>query len=275
VPTPASFRRSFPAALFVAVLSMAVLAGCQGDGKEFDMPGSPERILADSRKDLKSGNFPAAIQKLELLEARYPFTEPAKQAQIDLIYAYYRNRETESAIDQADQFIRENPTHPRVDYAYYIRGLSQFEAGTNWLERAFDVDPARRPPQEARSAFQSFQLLVQQYPKSPYAADSQQRMVYLRNRLAAYELAVARYYMKRGAYVGALNRARGLIEQYDGADSVPQALKVMAEAYRRLNMDDLAQVADRVRQENLSPDEVGATGKSKSADSDAWWKIWN
>jgi outer membrane protein assembly factor BamD len=238
------------------IVAAALVAGCQSTPEEFDMQGSPERIHADAARDLKSGNYQGAIQKLELLEARFPFSDPARQGQLDLLYAYYKNRETESAVDQADQFIRENPTHPRVDYAYYIRGLVYFQAGATWFERVARADISKRPPQDARKSFQSFQILVQSYPKSPYAADARQRMVFLRNRLAEYELAVARYYMKRGAYVGALNRARGLIETYDGAPAVPDALGLAANAYRKLGLNDLAQVAESVREQNKTPDIV-------------------
>jgi outer membrane protein assembly factor BamD len=246
-------RPGFALALLAAA---CVLAGCQGRGQEFDMKGSPERIHAEATRDLERGNFGGAIQRLELLEARFPFSDQAKQGQIDLIYAYYKNREPESAIDQADQFIRENPAHPRVDYAYYIKGLVYFESGANWLERVFRADISKRPPQEARKSFQAFQTLVQQYPTSPYAADSRQRMIYLRNRLADYEVSVAKYYMKRGAYVGAINRSRGLIESYDGSPAVQDALAIMADAYRRLDMDDLAKVAEQVRSDNDVPDLV-------------------
>src|SRR4030095_9786669 len=151
-----------------------------------------------------------------------------------------------SAIDQADQFIRENPTHPRVDYAHYLKGLVYFEGGANWLERVFRVDVTKRPPQEARQAFQSFQTLTQQFPNSPYASDARQRMIYLRNRLADYELQVARYYMKRKAYVGAANRARGVIETYDGSPATDEALSIMAQAYRKLGIDDMATAIDGI-----------------------------
>ena len=245
-----------PLLLPAVILAAALASGCQSTGEEFDMRGSPERIHSDAIRDLDNGNYAGAIQKLELLEARYPFSDPARQGQLDLLYAYYKNREADSAVDQADQFIRENPTHARVDYAYYIRGLVFFESGADWLERVTRADVSKRPPQEARKSFQSFQILVQSYPKSPYAADARQRMVYLRNRLADYELGVARYYMTRGAYVGALNRARGLIETYDGAPAVPAALDVAADAYRKLGMDDLAQLAENVRRQNNAPDLV-------------------
>jgi len=257
LPLPKLVPTARPLLLLAVILSAVAVSGCKSrGGEDADMRGTPERLHEEANRDLANGNFPAAIQRLELLEARFPFSDPARQGQIDLIYAYYKNREAESAIDQADQFIRENPTHPRVDYAYYIKGLVYFESGANALERLFRADVTKRPPQEARKSFQAFQTLIQQYPKSPYAADARQRMVYLRNRLADYELHVARYYMKRGAYVGALNRARGLIETYDGAPAVTEALDIGARAYRRLGMDDLAQVVDAIRAANASADIV-------------------
>lgn len=275
-PVPALPKFVLPARpllLLAVVLSAVAVSGCKSRGADFDMKGSPERIHQEATRDLANGNFPAAIQKLELLEARFPFSEPARQAQLDLIYAYYKNREAESAIDQADQFIRENPTHPRVDYAYYIKGLVYFESGANALERLFRADVTQRPPQEARKSFQAFQTLVQQYPKSPYAADARQRMVYLRNRLADYEVHVARYYMKRGAYVGALNRARGLIETYDGAPAVLEALDIGAQAYRRLGMDDLAKVVEEIRAQNSSPDTRNPAEPAKERSH--WWRFWD
>lgn len=258
-PLPKSASHARPLPLIALLLAVFAVTGCKSRGPEADIKGSPERIHADATRDMASGNFAAAIQKLEMIEARFPFSEAAKQGQIDLIYAYYKNREAESAIDQADQFIRENPTHPRVDYAWYVKGLVYFESGANVLERLFRADVTMRPPQEARKSFQAFQTLLQQYPKSPYAADARQRMVYLRNRLADYEVHVARYYMKRGAYVGALNRARGVVETYDGAPAVMDALDIAARAYRRLGMDDLALVVDRIIAENQAPNLVSPT----------------
>ena len=254
--------------VLVAVVVLAAAAGCRSRGDVESVPGSPAAIHADAQKDLRNFNFDNAIKRLEALEARYPFSEEAKQGQLDLLYAYYRNHEAESAIDQADQFIRENPTHPRVDYAYYIKGLVYFEGGANFLERFFRVDISKRPPQEARQSFQSFQTLVQQFPRSPYAADARQRMIFVRNKLADYEIAVARYYMKRGAYVGAANRARGVVETYDGAPSTVEALSIMAEAYRRLGIDDMASAIDGIAARNTSPDEMN--GKK---DGKHWWRF--
>jgi outer membrane protein assembly factor BamD len=250
-----AFSRRFLAAVLLAA-SLVATTGCSSlkfwdrNKGDKEIQGSPEQLYSQAQKDVRNNNFPSAIQQYEQLEARYPFSEQAKQGQLDLIYAYYKARATEQAIDQADQFIRENPTHPRVDYAYYIRGLVYFESGANWLERKFGVDIARRPPHEARKSFQAFQTLAQQYPKSPYSADARQRMIYLRNRLADYEIEVARYYLQRGAYIGAANRAKGVIENFDGAPAVDDALKILARSYRKLGVEDLAATAEAVRKAN-------------------------
>ena len=275
----AAFSRRLLAA---ALLALALLGagGCSSlkfwdkDNGDQVIEGSPEQLYREAIRDIKSNNYPGAIQRYEMLEARYPFSEQAKQGQLDLIYAYYKNRSADATIDQSDQFIREKPTHPRVDYAYYVRGLVYFDSGANWLERKFKADIAKRPPHEARKSFQAFQVLVQQYPKSPYAADARQRMIYLRNRLADYEIEVARYYLKRGAYVGAANRAKGVIEGYDGAPAVDDALKILAASYRKLEVDDLAQATDKVRAANVMPDTVGQPEQERP-EKDHWWKFWN
>lgn len=257
----------------VLVATGANLSGCGSwwgrDDK--DSAGAPDQIYSDAAKDLRAGNYKGAGEKLELLEARYPFSNAAKQGQLDLVYAYYRNYELESAVDQADQFIRENPTHPRVDYAYYMRGLIYFESGANWLERVFRADVTQRPPGEARKSLQALQLMLQQFPRSPYAADARQRVVYLRNRLADYELAVARYYIKRGAYIGAVNRAREVIATYDGSPAALEALQIMSTGYKQLGMADLAKMADTVYATNESlPDLVSpATAQAGLAASQA------
>jgi outer membrane protein assembly factor BamD len=273
-PVLTAFRRCLLPVLLAGVL--LATGGCKALGwgtEDEEIKGSPEQIYQEARKSMRASNYPNAIQRYELLEARYPFSEQAKQGQLDLIYAYYKDRAAESAIDQADQFIRENPAHPRVDYAHYIKGLVYFESGANWLESLFRADMNKRPPQDARKSFQSFQTLLQQFPKSPYAADARQRMIYLRNRLADYEMSVAKYYMKRGAYVGAANRAKGVIENYDGAPAVTEALQIMASAYRKLGLNDLAKVTDSVLAANVSPDET-ADQRSRQSDS-PWWKFWD
>ncbi|NJD30300.1 MAG: outer membrane protein assembly factor BamD [Gammaproteobacteria bacterium] len=244
MPAAARFR-PLVIALVLALAGIAA-SGCKSRGDEIASKESPDEMYKKAAADLRSGNYKGASDKLSQLMARYPFSNAAKQGQLDLMYAYYKNYEAESAIDQADQFIRENPTHPRVDYAYYIRGLVYFESGAGWLERVFNADVTKRPPSEAQKSLQAFQTLLERYPKSPYAADARQRMVFLRNRLADYELAVAKYYMKRGAYVAAVSRARAVIETYDGSPAALTALQIMRDGYKALGIDELATRADEV-----------------------------
>jgi outer membrane protein assembly factor BamD len=200
-----------------------------------------------------SGNFPTALAYFQALEARYPFSNVTRQAQLDMIYAYYRNREPESAIDAADEFERENPTHPRVDYCVYMKGLAYFDQEPGVIERIFRVDMTERPPRDTMQAFSVFQELLRRFPNSQYAADSRERMIYLRNRLALYENHVAEYYMERGAYVAAINRAKYSLEHYPGAPALEESLRIMVDAYEQLGMRDLASDARRVLDENYGP----------------------
>ena len=145
-----------------------------------------------------------------------------------------------------------------------------FESGANWLERKFKADIAKRPPHEARKSFQAFQVLLQQYPKSPYAADARQRMIFLRNRLAAYEVYVAAYYLKRGAYVGAINRCKFAIENYDGAPQIHDALAIMEQGYEKLGMTELAASTQKVLNDNTA----ALTFDQGAEQKKSWWKFW-
>jgi outer membrane protein assembly factor BamD len=228
----------------------------------------PGRMYEKAHKLLLGGDYRGAVRYYEALDARYPFSDEARQSRLDIIYAYYRSREQESAIDAADQFIRENPTHPRVDYAMYLRGLVYFERSPNFLERWFHTDLTERPPQDVRRAFDAFDQLIKQHPDSIYAQDARQRMIFLRNRLAEYEVYVARHYLKRQAYVAAVDRARYCIENFDGAPAVRQALEVMITAYQGLGLDDLAKRSQQVfalNYPNAKPE------KQKKRD---WWPFW-
>jgi outer membrane protein assembly factor BamD len=257
------------AILTVAVAAFALSACHRGLRKDDARLSNPEVIYARAHKELLDANYEGAIKLYEALEARYPFSDSARQARLDLMYTYYRNHETESAVDAADQFIRENPTHPRCDYAYYIKGLVYFEETPNVVERLFRVDLTERPPVDGLKSFAALQTLVQQYPHSPYAHDAERRMTYLRNRLANYEVQIAEYYMKRGAYVAALNRAQYTIEHYDGAPAVRTALEIMIHAYRRMQLTDLADKSEAVYHENYPDSKVPADRDRKKS----WWKI--
>jgi outer membrane protein assembly factor BamD len=256
-----------PSRVLLVVLGLALLAaGCRSHRGE-DAKSGPEVIYARAQKAIRNSNYSEAIKQLEALQSRFPFSEPARQSQLDLIYAYYKARQTDPAIDAADTFIRENPTNARVDYAYYMKGLVYFERQSNWLERKFNVDLSQRPPINARKSFEAFQQLLEKFPHSDYIGDSRQRMVFLRNRLADFELHVALYYMRRGAYVGAINRAKFCVENYDGAPAVKASMKVLVDAYRDLHMMDLAADAERVYADNFPANTKDILPKKH------WWSL--
>lgn len=255
------------ARIFLIACSALAIAACGGRDRAAENL-QPEKIYEKAHKLLLGGDYRGAVRYYEALEARYPFSDQARQGRLDIIYAYYRSHETESAVDAADQFIRENPTHPRVDYAMYVKGLVYFERSPNFLERWLNTDLTERPPQDVRRAFESFDTLIKQHPNSEYAHDSRQRMIYLRNRLAEYEVHVAQHYLKRQAYVAAIARARYTIENYDGAPSVRQALEIMISAYEGLGLTDLAERSQEVFALNY-PD----ADPERQARRD-WWPFW-
>jgi len=253
------------------VLSIAcfalIFASCSSRDRVAEMM-QPEGLYDRGHRLMLSGDYRSAVRYYEALEARFPFSEQSRQARLDIIYAYYRTRESESAIDAADQFMRENPTHPRVDYAMYIKGLVYFERDPNFLERWFRTDLTERPPQDVRRSFQSFQTLLERFPDSEYSHDARQRMIFLRNRLAEYEVHTAGYYLRREAYVAAIARARFCIENYDGAPAVQQALEIMITSYQGLGMDELAERAHAVYALNYPGAEPQRHAKR------SWWKFW-
>jgi outer membrane protein assembly factor BamD len=231
---------------WLGVLLGISLAGCGGERSIIDVSAGAEALYDLGEESMRSGNFPTALAYFQQLESRYPFSNATRQAQLDMVYAYYRNRQPESAIDAAEEFERENPTHPRVDYCLYMKGLVLFDPAANFLERLFRVDMTERPPRDTLEAFSTFQELLRRFPDSQYAEDARERMIFLRNRLALYENHVANYYMEREAYVAAVNRTKYALEHYPGAPSLQDSLRILVEAYRRLGMQDLALDARRV-----------------------------
>jgi len=251
------------------VAAAFALGACASDNEK-DFRTDVSRLYARAHKSMENGNYRNAIAYYEGLEARWPFSNETKQAQIDLIYCYYRNGERESAIDAASQFERENPTHPRVDYALYMRGLSTFKGQSNVFYRFMNIDLSRRPQDRAMESFSAFSQLLQRYPKSEYAADARQRMIFLRNRLAEHENHVARYYLERGAWMAALNRAKLVAETYDGAPAVAESLRIMVDAYSALEMRDLA---DSTR-EVLAASFPAAAGEQARSEARPWYRFW-
>ena len=232
-----------------------LLAACSSDETDPTLEESELVLYKGAQTTLRSGNYTIAIERLRALESRFPFGRYAEQAQLEIIYAYYKSYQTEEARVAADRFIRLHPRHPNVDYAYYLKGLAAFEADQSFLEKILPLDPSKKDPGAARDSFNDFSLLIERFPQSKYAPDAQQRMIYLRNLLARYEVNIGQYYLKREAFVAAANRGRYVFENYQGTPAVPDALAVMVEAYLRLEMNEQADNTLKVLVANY-PDHV-------------------
>ncbi|MBA1202584.1 outer membrane protein assembly factor BamD [Pseudomonas capeferrum] len=224
--------------LLIAILGLT--AACSSTKEVIDENLSEAELYQQAQADLDNHSYTSAVGKLKALESRYPFGRYADQAQLELIYANYKNAEPEAAKSAAERFIRLHPQHPNVDYAYYLKGLTSFDQDQGLLARFLPLDMTKRDPGAARDSYNEFAQLTSRFPNSRYSPDAKQRMIYLRNLLAAYEIHVADYYMTRQAYVAAANRGRYVVENFQETPSVGDGLAVMTEAYRHLHLDELA-----------------------------------
>jgi outer membrane protein assembly factor BamD len=205
-----------------------------------------------AQKALDGGNYDKAIKIYEAQEARFPFGPDSNQTQLNIAYAYYKNGDHDGAIGAAEHFIKTNPRSPHVDYAYYLKGLVNYKRDIGFIDRYLPTDGSQRDPGSANEAYNTFSELLRRFPDSKYAPDVKRRIMGLKNKIAMHEVNIARYYMKRKAYVAAANRATGVVEKYQRTQAIPFALKIMQEAYTKLDMTELAKDAERVYQENFA-----------------------
>ncbi|MFC0228537.1 outer membrane protein assembly factor BamD [Serratia aquatilis] len=233
-----------------ATLSLA-LAGCS-TSKDAVPDSPPAEIYATAQQKLQDGNFKGAITQLEALDNRYPFGPYSQQVQLDLIYAYYKSADLPLAQASIDRFMRLNPTHPNIDYVMYMRGLTDMALDDSALQGFFGVDRSDRDPQHARTAFRDFSQLIQQYPNSQFASDAYKRLVFLKDRLSKYELSVAEYYTKRGAYVAVVNRVEQMMREFPDTKATRDALPLMENAYRQLQLDAQADKVAKIIAANPS-----------------------
>ena len=212
-----------------------------------------------------------AIEYYEKLESRYPFGVFAQQAQIDIAYAYYRDNEPAQALAAVERFIKLHPNHPNIDYMYYLRGLINFNDRVGLMNFAFRQDLSERDPKAAQDAFDSFKLLVTRYPDSVYSRDAIYRMRYLVTMLAKYEIHVAKYYFRRGAYLAAANRAQRAITNYPDSAVAEEALYILTESYRKLGLYDLSDDANRIFKQNFPNSKIPYGG---NVEDNPWWQFW-
>ena len=240
--------------LISLLLITLVLFGCANNEETAEEAyiNDVVRAYETAQAAVVAGNYRRAIGLFETIQSRFPFSELSNQIQMELMYAYYKSGAKEETIDQTEAFIRENPTSPNIDYALYIQALAHFEDQPDFLERTFNKNMNMRPPLDVEKSFSILERLVTRYPASEYAADAELRMVFLKNRLASYENIVADYYIRSGAYVAALNRAKDALERYNGIPSNKESLEIMLEAYEKLGMNELANDTRSVLNQNYS-----------------------
>lgn len=235
---------------------LIILSGCsyfKNKNKDDDKI-TAETLYAEARSALDSGAYNKAVESYQNLETRFPFGVYSKQALLDLAYAHYKNAEPDEAISTAERFIKLYPQNTHVGYAYYLKGLVNFYRGKGFIESILSIDEAQRDPESSLRAFQNFSELLERYPNSQYTEDTKLRMIYLRNILAEHEINVAQYYMRRGAFIAAANRARHVVEKYMRTPSVPDALFIMARAYKVMELNELFNDAMHILELNYPND---------------------
>lgn len=259
--------------LAVLAILLSLLSGCGLLPDKIDETAgwSASKLYSEAHDAMTEGGYDRAIKLFAKLEARFPYGRYAQQAQIETAYAHYKQNEAPAAIAACDRFIRLHPNHPNVDYAYYLKGLANFNEDKGLLGAIGQQDMTERDPKALTEAFLAFKELVTKLPESRYASDASQRMSYLVNAMASHEVHVARYYLNRGAYVAAVNRAQDSIKTYPEAPANEEALFIVVKSYDKLGMNDLRDDAERVMRKNFpkSPYYVRGVGREEP-----WWRLW-
>jgi outer membrane protein assembly factor BamD len=259
----------------LSLLAAVLVASCGLFGEQPDETKgwSAQKLYAEAKLKLDESHYEDAIKYYQKLEARYPHGRFAQQAQLEVAYAYFKDDKRGEAISAAERFMKLHPNHPNVDYAYYLRGLANFNEDLGWGGYISGQDLSERDPKAARDAFLAFKELVARFPKSRYTPDAIERMKYLVNALAAHEVHVARYYIARGAYVAAANRAQIALQTYPQAPANEEGLVILVKAYDKLGMEELRKDAERVLMANF-PNSPWLKGDPRRANT-PWWQIWN
>ena len=266
---PSMLRAPFATfAIYPAVLAACVLAaGCANVTEDKTAGWSPERIYSEAREELSSGSYDKAVPLLEKLEGRAAGTPLAQQAQLDKAYAHYKGGEKAQAIATLDRFIKLHPASPALDYALYLKGLVNFNDELGMLGWISKQDLSERDQKAAKDSFESFRELTERFPDSRYAPDARQRMTYIVNSLAQYEVHVARYYFQRGAYVAAISRAQVALADYQNVPAQQEALQILVKSYDALGMTQLRDDTQRIM-------EASYPGGVPQKPESAWWKLW-
>lgn len=266
----ATTRQIIPALLITLT---ALLAGCGSTGdKDETAKWNEQKMYKEAHDELESGGYDRAISLYEKLEARFPFSVLAQQAQLDIAYAHYKAANRTEGVAAVDRFQKLHPSHPASDYALYLKGLLNFNERLGIFGNVIGQDPSERDQQSMRESFESFRELTTRFPDSKYAADARLRMGYIVNALARYDVAVAKYYFNRGGYLAAANRAQKAITEFQQAPAVEEALALLVLSYERMGLTDLRNDAERVYKKNYPNSTLLSQGmKDVSAPWYKWW----
>jgi outer membrane protein assembly factor BamD len=231
-------KRTVYVILPMLAILISQLNGCSGtfDAAVAYKGESADQIFKKGEEATRERSYAEAIKRFEALDVQYPYNKNIETAELHLIYAYYMSGDYLSAEATADRFIHAHPTNPHVDYAYYMRGLANYYQNLGVFEKFFTIDLATRDLAQIKKSYNDFSELTKLFPHSHYAPAAHQYLIYLRNTIANYELRIAQYYYQRGAYVAAANRANAVVQHFQGAPAVPEALVLMVQSYRKLNM---------------------------------------
>lgn len=259
-------------ALLALVAVLLQLTGCASPKREETPNTTAERLYRDAREDMEAGSYERAIKALERVEGLAAGSLMAQQALLDMAYLNWRTGEKAQALTTVERFIKLNPSSPALDYAHYLRGIINFNDNLGLLGNLAGQDLSERDQRASRDAHQAFKQLVDQFPNSRYAPDARQRMDYIVNTLASYEVHVARYYFRRGAYVAAANRAQQAVAEFQQTPAVEEALYILMQSYDKLQLSRLRDDSERVLRKNF-PDSAFLT-QGLSARDKPWWKLW-
>lgn len=248
-----------------------VIGGCAWlpEVKDETASWSADRLYRTAHDAMVEGNYTRAVKMYDTLESRFPYGRYAQQAILESAYSSYRAGETAAAVAACDRFIRTFPNHPNVDYAYYLKGLVHFREDQGLLGYVYELDLSEREPKAMRESFAAFKELVAKFPDSRYADDAKDRMKYLTNALALYEVKVARYYYNRGAYVAAVNRAQGALVNYPRTPANEDALRLLVAGYEKLGLPQLARDSQRILDQTFPK-----SAEMKEFATKPWWKFW-
>jgi outer membrane protein assembly factor BamD len=259
----------------LAVFLLLSLVACSSDPNKEENNASADELYAKAKEAMDDHSYEKAIKQFETLQSRFPYGRHAQQSQMEIAYAYFKHNEPAPALAQIDRFIKQYPNSPNLDYMYYLKGLVNFNENLNsMLSNLFSQDPSERDPAALRDSFSAFKELVTRFPASKYTPDAKLRMQYLLNTLASGEIHAAAYYLRRGAYVAAVNRAKSVLIDFPQTPQTRDALQIMVQAYDAMGMKDLSTDTKRILDLNVAKDGIKPVVREMPRTA-PWWQFWS